>query len=84
MARRTLIKTATKNGIDWTGIVKSYDNRDVYALYKQIITASSSSTESNRVVAYPDYYTRPFHAYDDGNLNWLAAQVSSCSTFIFI
>ena len=23
--------------------------------------------------SYPDYYTVPFHAYDEGNLNWLAA-----------
>jgi len=22
---------------------------------------------------YPSYYTQPFHAYQDGNLNWLAA-----------
>jgi len=22
---------------------------------------------------YPAYYTQPFHAYEDGNLNWLAA-----------
>lgn len=22
---------------------------------------------------YPSYYTKPFHGYDEGNLNWLAA-----------
>jgi hypothetical protein len=25
------------------------------------------------VMDYPNYYTQPFHAYEDGNLNWLAA-----------
>ena len=24
-------------------------------------------------VPYPPYYLQPFHAYDQGNLNWLAA-----------
>ena len=28
---------------------------------------------SHRAMAYPWYYTQPFHAYSEGNLNWLAA-----------
>ena len=24
-------------------------------------------------MSYPSYYLQPFHAYEDGNLNWLAA-----------
>ena len=27
----------------------------------------------NKDLQYPDYYTVPFHGYDEGNLNWLAA-----------
>ena len=27
----------------------------------------------DRGVQYPDYYLKAFHAYDEGNLNWLAA-----------
>jgi ubiquinone/menaquinone biosynthesis C-methylase UbiE len=31
-------------------------------------------------VSYPAYYTRPFHGYDEGNLNWLAACELEAST----
>jgi hypothetical protein len=24
-------------------------------------------------IVYPDYYLKPFHAYDEGNLSWMAA-----------
>jgi hypothetical protein len=24
----------------------------------------------NADVTYPEYYLRPFHAYDDGNMSW--------------
>ena len=27
----------------------------------------------DRRLAYPDYYLKAFHAYEEGNLNWLAA-----------
>ena len=27
----------------------------------------------DKCLTYPDYYTKPFHAYDDGNLCWEAA-----------
>ena len=31
----------------------------------------------DKSLRYPDYYTKPFHAYNDGNLCWEAAfQVS--------
>ena len=29
---------------------------------------------------YPSYYTRPFHGYDDGNLNWLATVEGEAAT----
>ena len=32
-------------------------------------------------VAYPDYYLRPFHAYSEGNLNWLAAYEAESATY---
>jgi hypothetical protein len=28
---------------------------------------------------YPDYYTVPFHAYDEGNLNWQVGQAKSAA-----
>ena len=27
----------------------------------------------NKTVVYPEYYLRPFHAYPNGNLDWLPA-----------
>jgi ubiquinone/menaquinone biosynthesis C-methylase UbiE len=32
-------------------------------------------------VAYPSYYLRPFHAYAEGNLNWLAAFEAESATY---
>ena len=28
----------------------------------------------NKTLCYHSYYLQPFHGYDDGNLNWEAAQ----------
>ena len=30
---------------------------------------------------YPDYYVQPFHAYEEGNLNWLAAFEVESATY---
>lgn len=30
---------------------------------------------------YPDYYLQAFHAYDEGNLNWLAAFEVESATY---
>ena len=32
-------------------------------------------------VEYPDYYVQPFHAYEEGNLNWLAAFEVESATY---
>ena len=29
---------------------------------------------------YPEYYTKPFHGYDDGNMNWKAAMEAEAAT----
>lgn len=65
-ARKTLIDTAEKNGIEWTKTVKNYESiQDILqqSYYNQIKQPSN----------YPSYYTQEFHAYDEGNLNWQAA-----------
>ena len=36
--------------------------------WEQILCDTQDSS-----VGYPEYYTKPFHAYDDGNLSWEAA-----------
>ena len=32
-------------------------------------------------VQYPEYYVQPFHAYEEGNLNWLAAFEVESATY---
>jgi len=38
-----------------------------------ILPSFPPSLPPSLVMDYPNYYTQPFHAYEDGNLNWLAA-----------
>ncbi len=63
-ARQVLIKTAEKNGIPWRKTCQQLEASQV----KQLL---DSVTNPN--LKYPDYYQVPFHAYDQGNLCWLAA-----------
>lgn len=35
--------------------------------------AAEFESQPSGGLSYPSYYTVPFHSYDDGNLNWLAA-----------
>lgn len=35
----------------------------------------------NKDLGYPDYYMQEFHAYDEGNLNWLAAFEVESATY---
>lgn len=35
--------------------------------------ASIKAELEDKSLVYPSYYLQPFHAYDEGNLNWLAA-----------
>ena len=34
----------------------------------------------NKDIVYPDYYLKPFHAYDQGNLDWTAAFEAELAT----
>ena len=73
MARKTLIDTAEGNGVAW--VAERERLRDDPALrecYDDI---------RNGEVEYPSYYLRPFHAYDEGNLNWLAATEAESATY---
>eukprot|EP00808_Paulinella_micropora_P001434 g22822.t1 len=66
MARRTLIKTAEENGIPWREDAKAWEAQlpKLEQLKAQL---------EDKSIKYPVYYTMPFHAYDTGNLEWLAA-----------
>jgi ubiquinone/menaquinone biosynthesis C-methylase UbiE len=68
-ARQNIVKTAQANGIKWT---------DSYAwFYKQDGPWSDNKQniqfQENMKVQYPEFYTKEFHAYEDGNLCWDAA-----------
>jgi len=74
MARNTLISTAEKNGIPW---------RERAASLKSQQSQLDAYFEAVSVpeIRYPEYYTREFHAYDEGNLNWLAASECESATY---
>lgn len=64
LAMNVMIRTAERSGVPWQKMVKDLRESDVYA-EKDLL--------ENVNISYPDYYTKPFHAYDDGNLSWEAA-----------
>jgi len=71
-ARSVIIKTAEKNGIAWQEGVQALREKEPEQAFNQLNDAD---------VAYPDYYTVPFHAYSEGNLCWLAAYEAAPATY---
>lgn len=63
-ARQMMILRAEKIGVPWTKEVQALRSRD---------WAPHLARVQNPLLAYPDYYRRSFHAYEEGNLNWEAA-----------
>ncbi|OWM78700.1 hypothetical protein CDL15_Pgr002871 [Punica granatum] len=70
-ARQVLISTAEKKDIPWREMTREILESDVY---KELETVQNSS------LVYPDYYLSPFHAYDEGNLSWVAAAEAEPAT----
>jgi ubiquinone/menaquinone biosynthesis C-methylase UbiE len=60
-ARTMMIKRAESIGVPWTEIAAELRSRDWTTEFNQV---------NNPNLQYPDYYLRPFHAYDEGNLGW--------------
>jgi ubiquinone/menaquinone biosynthesis C-methylase UbiE len=75
-ARKVLIKTAEKNGVAWRGNVADLETPAVKAQLEAI-----AQTLTDPGLAYPSYYNVPFHAYDAGNLCWLAAFEAEPATY---
>jgi ubiquinone/menaquinone biosynthesis C-methylase UbiE len=63
-ARQMMIKRAEKIGVPWTEQVETLKNHD---------WESELAKVQNPQLSYPEYYLRPFHAYDKGDLCWEAA-----------
>jgi ubiquinone/menaquinone biosynthesis C-methylase UbiE len=75
-ARQVLIKTAEKNGVAWRDTVTQFQAPEMQAK----LTAIAQQL-TNPDLDYPSYYNVPFHAYDAGNLCWLAAFEAEPATY---
>ncbi|XP_057472828.1 uncharacterized protein LOC130761363 [Actinidia eriantha] len=74
-ARQVLISTAEKTNIPWREMTREILQSEVY---KEMDSIQNSS------IVYPDYYLNPFHAYDEGNLSWLAAAEAEAATMSMV
>ncbi len=63
-ARSMMIKRASTIGVDWIAEAKALQAAGLEAELEQIQDPN---------LTYPDYYLRPFHAYEQGNLSWDSA-----------
>jgi ubiquinone/menaquinone biosynthesis C-methylase UbiE len=63
-ARQMMIKRAQKIGVNWLEEAQTLQARDWQADFAKV---------QNPELSYPEYYLRPFHAYETGNLSWQAA-----------
>jgi ubiquinone/menaquinone biosynthesis C-methylase UbiE len=66
-ARAMMIKRAESVGVPWTQVAQDLRARglDVWDVERSQLQTPN--------LAYPEYYLKPFHAYDTGNLSWDAA-----------
>ena len=63
-ARKMMIDRAEDLGVSWRDNVNLLSQRDWEAEFEDIC---------NQQLQYPEYYLNSFHAYESGNLSWLAA-----------
>ncbi|GBF97263.1 methyltransferase type 11 [Raphidocelis subcapitata] len=63
-ARSMIVQRGEAIGIDWAGAMAKRRAHDWDAELKGVV---------NYAVTYPDYYTKAFHAYEQGNLCWDSA-----------
>ncbi len=63
-ARQMMIKRAEKIGVYWTKEVRTLQARN---------WDNDLGKVQNPQLTYPEYYVTSFHAYEKGNLSWLAA-----------
>lgn len=68
-ARNWFIERAEKKGIKWSEYLEPFKSNKVASelfLLKDMI--------ENKTIVYPNYFLKPFHGYDTGNMNWDAAK----------
>ncbi|CAI7827946.1 unnamed protein product [Closterium sp. NIES-54] len=64
--------TAEKSGVPWRKIVEELQQSPELVAEKEAL--------ENKDIVYPEYYVKPFHAYDQGNLCWQAAYEVEAAT----
>ncbi|CAM9412587.1 unnamed protein product, partial [Phaeothamnion confervicola] len=73
-ARSVLIRSAETNGVAWR--VES-----ARLLAREAELEARRKRLADPATEYPEYYLRQFHAYQEGNLNWLAASECEAATY---
>ena len=68
-ARTMMIKRAETIGVYWREEVKHLRSRGGSEEFSADWDAELAQVQTPGLV-YPDYYLRPFHAYEEGNLGW--------------
>ena len=63
-ARKMMIDRAEQMGVPWRDNVKQFEQLSWDQQFKAI---------ADQNLEYPEYYLNSFHAYESGNLSWLAA-----------
>jgi ubiquinone/menaquinone biosynthesis C-methylase UbiE len=71
-ARSMMIKRAETIGVYWLQEVKMLRSRGTQSEFAPEWETELAQVK-NPAITYPDYYLRPFHAYDQGNMSWEAA-----------
>ena len=72
-ARNWFVKRAEQRGIKWNETSNFYKNNLNKLLYWKV-------KNTNMSIEYPSYYIKPFHGYDEGNMNWQAAYEGEAAT----
>ena len=79
LARKMMIKRAESIGVYWTKEVQTLSSRG-----EAVAFSSNWDTELAQIqsgLTYPEYYLRPFHAYDQGDLSWDAAMEAEVAAY---
>jgi ubiquinone/menaquinone biosynthesis C-methylase UbiE len=71
-ARTLMINRAESIGVSWRQDVKTLRSRGTAAEFAPAWETELAQV-TNPNLQYPDYYLRPFHAYEQGNMSWDAA-----------
>ena len=75
-ARNWFINRAIQKGIPWNELYQdSVNDHEQMEYFKE--------KNENKYLEYPTYFLRPFHGYDDVNMNWKAAHEAEAATLSF-